>query len=281
MRRFFLNYILGGLRWFLKPFVLYSLLFIFMVGIFYFYPKYIEDQVFMWLRDIDELKTNVDLHYRIMKYVPLVFMTILGLFTAVLNTFVYCIFDTEDTWTKFNKLLSIISILLVASIICICLIYYQKFRNLLYDQKEFEQFCDLYSDFSSWVTLLTFFVFFFFLFMDIAYGFFVKTNTIKDPGKLQEKSIDKKYSILQLTMIDIPVILSSLYITYYGNNMDGSILPTNYLDRHLYMNVFTAGAWGMQVVYSQIVFYALMCLSTLELHYNKIKTFVQHVKKSV
>ena len=251
--------------YFLKKMGFYTGALIFMLLLFILYPIWIENIIFDFLSI--QLKGTCQLLYPIMEYIPLTYISLIGLIISAFNTSFYCFIDTDMQERWLNNVLGYISIAVFVIIAILIVITFLSVKTQISSlgsdstDEVITNVQNIYYYFSSWVTYLTFGTFAFFLIIDLK-DCILSNKRIKKGSKLFEKKtqiIERKYSKLQIFLIDVPVLFSSSAIVLYNKCMDESMFRLNMSSGHLFLNVFDAGAWGVQIVYSQIVFYVLMC----------------------
>lgn len=246
----------------------YTLLFLTMLICFLIYPLILQDVFFDMLHNLEELKSRPNLLYHIMEYIPLIWISFIGLFISLVNTIIYCIIDTEDCEKNTNRVLAVLCLLIACVMVAVCIIGYRNLMDLVSVANRSNTdlvvsgIRNVYLFFSFWVTILTIVTFILLLIIDVKDICVLRKripNTESTISK-QKNIIDKKYSYLQLGLIDIPVLISSALVLFYNYKLDDSILTMKMASGHMYANIFVAGAWGIQIIYSQCVFYILMML---------------------
>jgi hypothetical protein len=234
----------------------YTVVFIVMLLLFALYPLWIEEMLYNNLISLNiPIKTTV--RYEIMRYVPMVYISLIGLLFSWINTYIYCFVGNE----KRNIIIaSLFYTVLSAWIVGIIISSYYEFLSMsTTDNTNVKNIQHFYSTFSDRVTPLTFATFIFYSIIDISAIWKLKdyksTNLAKD-YKNRKGRIDFKYSLYQFAIIDIPV-LGSLLIFLLVTKMDITHFAFDEDDGNAFLNIFSSGAWGMQLIYSQVVFYII------------------------
>lgn len=256
----------------------YTLLFTIMLICFLIYPLILQDFFFDILHNLEELKSRPNLLYHIMEYIPLIWISFIGLLISLVNTIIYCIIDTEDREKNTNRVLAVLCLLIACVMVAVCIIGYHKLMDLVSVANRgnadiiVSGIRKVYLYFSLWVTTLTIVTFVLLLIIDVKDIYVLKKRIQNTENNIirQDNIIDRKYSYLQLGLIDIPVLVSSALILLYNYKLDDSILTMKMASGHMYTNIFVAGAWGIQIIYSQCVFYMLMMLYYQEITQKKI-----------
>lgn len=255
----------------LKHMWFYIVVFILLITLFVCYPFCIEELIYEKIYSYVHLlpynlsdlnKSNI--LSEIMKFIPLFYISVIGLIVSLINTIAFCIIDINDEEKKWNIFLTLCAIIITVYTLWVVedvfddmkisiLKYHDDYNNLV------KSVFDNYNFFSENVIRITFITFFLFLGIDIKDIHFSKKRSLKlkeETSQIQKNDLEKKYSRLQLWLIDLPVIFVAIFIYFY--EFDESILPLELTKGHIFQNVFCAGAWGIQIIYSQIVFFVLM-----------------------
>lgn len=269
------------MRYLLKKTWLYIVVFIIMLVLFAFYPLCFQEQMYEHIRQYVQLIPNnihnlnkANLLYELTVFTPLFYISVIGLFISLINTLLFCIVDINDKEKKFNRILAIFAIIFTTFIFWSIEEFFDNMDKdiLTYQCNQFkyeelvESMIENYNIFSLTVTKITFLTIILFLIIDIK-DIILQYRIIsrsKEESEINETKLDQRYSFFQLFLIDIPVLLVSIIITIYNQFLDGSILPINLSRGHTFQNIFCGGAWGIQIIYSQIVFFVLMIFYYIE-----------------
>lgn len=244
---------------------LYSVVFIAMIVLFILYPFKFQEDIFDNLRP----KCELTLLYHIMDLIPLVWISLVGLLASWINTIIYCFIEIDPREVGWNRFLAITAVCMIVFVEYICVKGYCDFNYLLLKgYNALPEIFHTFESFSEYVTKLTFISFIFFALIDF-HG--IKTSLIKkdkasnpDKGKYDT---ELKYSKLKFWLIDITVILSCSMVCLYSTHLDRSLFTRMISKGQFYSNIIMSGAWGVQIIYSQFVFYIL----TIRYYYEKKK----------
>lgn len=241
----------------LRKGLLYTIIVVLMCALFIAYPA-LQD----WLyRDYLRPKINVSLYGDVMALIPLVWISLIGLVVSWFNTVFYCVFDADGPQKWWNKLLAVVAIAIVGCIVFICTQGYTDIKHLILNDYQGNDFLleifKLYKSFSFRVSILTIVTFAVYAFID----FFDARHSRKSMKLITTNKeielLNFKSSRLQFWLIDITVLLSSIILLWFSSKIDDSQLPKELVRGDLYKNIFMAGGWGIQIIYSQFVFYFL------------------------
>ena len=187
-----------------------------------------------------------------MELVPLAYIILLGLTVSLINTIIYGVYVIKNTNQKTLPIIVFIVGLLGFFVVGIVSCYYIiTMIGQINSNVGVKTISDTYRGFSLFVTICTYVVFSIFAVLDFLYGY-VK--------KFSGNSLDKKIAQLQLYLIDIPVIIGCICINIFVSKLDSTLMSPEISSNFLFANIFTAGAWGLQLIYSQIIFLALMII---------------------
>ena len=250
----------------------YTLVFLSMILLFALYPICIEDVIYNDIiypyiysqSNYDLSVSRSELLYEIMRFVPLFYISILGLVVSMFNTVVYCVVNTKKDEKTINIILALISIFLISTIVAFLWNTYKNLDFYLFVDKIIKDpikcIDNEYDNFSIFVIIITFVTILLFIGIDLK-DYWQISKSLHKENKAENKEklcLDSKYSFFQLLLIDVPIFAVSMIITVYNIYWDESYLPIFLTKGHAFRNIFSAGAWGIQIVYSQIVFYFLM-----------------------
>lgn len=247
----------------------YTFVFIIMMTLFVSFPFW-EKYIYLYVQDqinissLEGLKSD-SLH-EIMNIIPLFYISILGLSISMINTAIFCFVGKKST---LKSILSIISLFIW---------FYIGYRiGVFFQFKLTDSIYVIYNSFSEFVERITIGSILLFFVIDVIDLFRFRKFSSWHQCILMEnrpKSLAWKYSWLQLLLIDIPITVVTVVIIIYNKYLDESLLTLDVSKGHVFRNTFSAGAWGIQIIYSQMVFYFLM-LSC----YHEEWIFDKHKKK--
>jgi len=229
----------------------YILLFITMIGLFFAYPLVFDEWIFEYLLKNRDLSGKQSLIiYKAMELVPLVYIILLGLMVSIINTVIYGFLDINTKKIGFTRSIGIICLigLIIVFLFCDNLIDEMLIQITNNDLEELSR---AYYSFSKFITICTFAFFTFFALLDFLYGH------IKTFG---ETKLERKISQLQLWLIDIPVLISCTCIIVFCEHFKTTLISPEIGENKLFTNIFSAGAWGLQLIFSQIIFLVLMIM---------------------
>lgn len=237
------------------------------------------------------MKNDTPLLNYITRLFPLFWVLIINLLVTIINTYCYCFLENDSKCRSSKKLLvlAVVNTLIGISIGGFASEFISDFIVLIKNHEaSFSGISSLFHDFSIKVSIITYVTFGFFLsidFTDILSSREELTKERKNLDCLKKRlklfdsvgddrlkgerellvqkemdskkrmkvlDLDKEYSLLQLLLIDLTVLICSVSISWYSSSIDSTIT-----DSHINSDVFLTGAWGFQILYSQFVFYIL------------------------
>lgn len=244
---------------------LYLFVFLAMCMCLIAYPCGVDEYIYNFFL-AHEIKTGI-LGY-VMELVPLLWISLIGLIAAWFNTFVYCIIDIDPSpkLRCWNIVLSIFAVAIIAYIVFVCCVGYCDFEHKIESGKELSEIRETFHAFSERGTYVTFFTFIFFAFIDYKD---IRNSKIKLKINREQKDqdtvkLDLKCSRLQFWLIDIAVLFSSLVLLLFSNRIDYSHLSSGMIEGRFFSNILLAGAWGIQIIISQCVFFIITMLYYIE-----------------
>lgn len=246
----------------------YTIVVLVMCLSFAIYPHFLQDWIFGLLRD----RIDTSLLSPVMGLIPLVWISLVGLLISWVNTISYCIIDIDGSRRKWNIFIAVAAIFIIILMVIVCDKGYYEVKCLLSNCDNLtplvilKRIYKVFQSFTEGVTALTFVTFGFFgiidIFDTIYYRRKIKTCTDEEKASF---IIEQKSSRSQFWLIDVTVLLSSAMLWWFSNKIDYSYLSREMVEGEFYTNVFMTGAWGIQIVISQLVFYIL----TMQYYYDK------------
>lgn len=249
----------------------YTFLVLFMCLLLLTY-QFIQDWMFeRYLRP----KIDPTLFDDVMALIPLVWISLVGLVISWVNTVVYCIFDVDGLNKKWKAFYIFSGILIIVGIVFICSRGYFEAKSLLTNgdrnnpEEMLKGIFNVFQPFTRGVAWLTIATFVLFLIIDLrdAIDCWLKRKKCNDKTIKERLLIEFRSSWLQLWLIDVTVLISSGMLWWFSGHIDYSYLSNEMVRGEFYTNVFMTGAWGIQIIYSQLVFYIL----TMHYYYEIIK----------
>jgi len=234
-----------------KPLFWYILFFTAMVGLFLAYPLIVDEWIFEYLlKNRDLSGKHASIIYKTMELVPLAYIILLGLMVAIINTVVYGFLDINIKKAGFTKSIGFLCLL---GLLAVSYFLHNHINEMLkqISNNDLEKLSIAYYNFSKFITICTFIFFAFFAVLDGLYGY-VKT--------FAENKLERKISQLQLWLIDVPVLISCICIIFFCENFKTVLISPEIGGYRLFTNIFGAGAWGLQLIFSQTIFLVLMIM---------------------
>lgn len=234
-----------------NPLLWYILLFATMVGLFLAYPLIVDEWIFGYLlKKRSFTGKDTPIIYKAMELVPLAYIILLGLMVAIINAIVYGFIDINIKKLRFTQIVGLLCCLGLIPVFILCNNHINEMLKQIVNN-DLENLSNAYYSFSKFITICTFIFFAFFAVLDFLYGY-VKT--------FAETKLEKKISQLQLWLIDIPVLISCICIIVFCAKFKTTLISPEIGDYKLFTNIFGAGAWGLQLIFSQTIFLFLMVM---------------------
>lgn len=249
---------------FLKKGLGYTIVVALMCMCFIAYPSFLQEKVYEYLQP----RLDVKLYSRVMELIPLVWISLVGLVVSWFNTVIYCIFDIDGLKKGWRAFYVFSGIFIIVWIVFICCEGYFEAKSLLTygdgnnPEEMLEGIFKVFQSFTrgvAWLTVATFALFAIIDSRDLV-DTWLKRKRSSDIEEKAELLIDLRSSRLQLLLIDATVLLSSGMLWWFSGHIDYSVLSLRMVQGDFYTNIFMTGAWGIQIIISQLVFYFLTML---------------------